>query len=217
MKKVPMIQLRVPSLLACTAFASNTAAAADSTVSHQPRANVVIHRTDNRQSRTDKGVAQCTITAKQATRDEMYDPLLPSANVPTKPRTTVTWPKQKPTASTVPTTDNTASERCRQSQISRCPFDDASGVLGPSRSNPPGAPLAEFLLIQKKGHPKVAFFCSGMASIELFPGSVVLQGLLKIKHISYPQSYPHVKPAAVIGHRTCSHFATGSPSFLGRT
>jgi hypothetical protein len=73
MKNASMIQLSLLILLACTAFASTSAIATDTTVPHHPRVNEVNHRIDNQQARTAKGVAQGTITAKQATRDENHD------------------------------------------------------------------------------------------------------------------------------------------------
>lgn len=60
------------ALLAIGALAA-TGAAAQGTVPHHPRVNEVNKRVDNQQQRVDKGVANGTITPKQATRDEKHD------------------------------------------------------------------------------------------------------------------------------------------------
>lgn len=73
MKNASMIRLGLLSLLACTAFASASAMAADTTVPGHPRVNEVNQRIDNQQARTAKGVANGTITGKQAARDERRD------------------------------------------------------------------------------------------------------------------------------------------------
>ena len=71
MKNASMIRLGLLSLLACTAFAS--AAASAGTVPDHPRVNEVSQRIDNQQARTVKGVANGTITGKQAANDERRD------------------------------------------------------------------------------------------------------------------------------------------------
>jgi hypothetical protein len=68
-----MIRLGLLSLLASTAFANASAMAADTTVPGHPRVNEVSQRIDNQQARTDKGIANGTITGKQAARDEKHD------------------------------------------------------------------------------------------------------------------------------------------------
>ncbi|HWU78227.1 MAG TPA: hypothetical protein VN043_17150 [Rhodanobacter sp.] len=73
MKNASMIRVSLLSLLTCAAFAGTNAMATDTTIPHHPRVNEVNHRIDNQQARTDKGVAQGTITAKQASRDEKRD------------------------------------------------------------------------------------------------------------------------------------------------
>jgi hypothetical protein len=71
MKNASMIRLGLLSLLACTAFAS--AAASAGTVPGHPRVNEVSQRIDNQQARTAKGIANGTITGKQAANDERRD------------------------------------------------------------------------------------------------------------------------------------------------
>jgi hypothetical protein len=73
MKNASMIRLGLLSLLACTAFASASAMAADTTVPGHPRVNEVNQRIDNQQARTAKGLANGTITGKQAANDEKRD------------------------------------------------------------------------------------------------------------------------------------------------
>ncbi len=61
------------ALLATGALAAATGAAAQATpVPHHPRVNEVNKRVDNQQQRIDKGVANGTITPKQAARDEKH-------------------------------------------------------------------------------------------------------------------------------------------------
>ena len=73
MKPASKLHLALFSLLACSVFAGTSANATDTTVPHHPRVNEVSKRIDNQQARTDKGVAQGTITGKQAARDETRD------------------------------------------------------------------------------------------------------------------------------------------------
>lgn len=73
MKNDSVIRLGLFGLLACTALASASAMAADTSVPGHPRVNEVSQRVDRQQTRTDKGVAQGTITSKQAARDEKRD------------------------------------------------------------------------------------------------------------------------------------------------
>lgn len=70
MKNASMIRL---GLLACTAFASAGAMASGTTVPGHPRVNEVNQRIDNQQARTAKGLADGTITARQAANDERRD------------------------------------------------------------------------------------------------------------------------------------------------
>lgn len=71
MNHASMFRPGLLSLLACTALASAAATAA--TVPHHPRVNEVSQRIDNQQARTAKGIANGTITGKQAARDEKRD------------------------------------------------------------------------------------------------------------------------------------------------
>jgi hypothetical protein len=68
MKNASMIRPALLSLLACTAFAS-ASAMASTTVPGHPRVNEVSQRIDNQQARTAKGVANGTITHRQAAND----------------------------------------------------------------------------------------------------------------------------------------------------
>ena len=62
------------ALLATGTLAVATGAAAQTTpVPDHPRVNEVNKRIDNQQQRIDKGVANGTITPKQAARDEKHD------------------------------------------------------------------------------------------------------------------------------------------------
>lgn len=61
------------TLLAIGALAAATGAAAQDTVPHHPHVNEVNKRVDNQQQRIDKGVANGTITGKQALHDEQHD------------------------------------------------------------------------------------------------------------------------------------------------
>lgn len=70
MKNASMIRL---GLLAGIAFASASAMASDTTVPGHPRVNEVNQRIDNQQARTAKGLANGTITGKQAANDERRD------------------------------------------------------------------------------------------------------------------------------------------------
>ena len=70
MNHASMTRLGLLSLIACTAFASASAMAADTTVPGHPRVNEVNQRIDNQQARTAKGVANGTITPQQAANDE---------------------------------------------------------------------------------------------------------------------------------------------------
>ena len=73
MRNASMIRLGLLSLIACTACASAGAMASDTTVPGHPRVNEVSKRIDNQQARTAKGIANGTITGKQAARDERRD------------------------------------------------------------------------------------------------------------------------------------------------
>jgi hypothetical protein len=72
MNHASMIRLGLLSLFACTAFAS-ASAMASTTVPGHPRVNEVSQRIDNQQARTAKGIANGTITGKQAANDERRD------------------------------------------------------------------------------------------------------------------------------------------------
>ncbi len=61
------------ALLAASALAATGAMAQATPVPHHPRVNEVNKRVDNQQQRIDKGVANGTITPKQAARDEKHD------------------------------------------------------------------------------------------------------------------------------------------------
>lgn len=67
MNHASMIRLGLLSLIACTAFASASAMAA--AVPGHPRVNEVNQRIDHQQARTAKGVAEGTITPRQAAND----------------------------------------------------------------------------------------------------------------------------------------------------
>lgn len=73
MKTSSTIRFGLIGLLACSALISAQAMAQDTTVPGHPRVNEVNHRINNQQRRTDNGVADGTITAKQAANDEKRD------------------------------------------------------------------------------------------------------------------------------------------------
>jgi hypothetical protein len=73
MKTFSMIRLGLISLLACSAFAGASAMAQDTSVPGHPRVNEVNNRVDNQQTRTANGIANGTITGKQAANDEKHD------------------------------------------------------------------------------------------------------------------------------------------------
>ncbi|MDE1963466.1 MAG: hypothetical protein KGI42_06100 [Xanthomonadaceae bacterium] len=60
------------ALLATSALAATGVMAQTGTVPHHPRVNEVNKRIDNQQQRIDKGVANGTITGKQAIRDQQH-------------------------------------------------------------------------------------------------------------------------------------------------
>jgi len=68
-----MIRIGLVCLLACPAFAGTMAMAQDASLPGHPRVNEVNTRINNQQARTQAGVANGTITAKQAARDETHD------------------------------------------------------------------------------------------------------------------------------------------------
>ena len=61
------------ALFATSAVAATGVMAQATPVPHHPRVNEVNQRVDNQQQRIDKGVANGTITGKQAARDEQHD------------------------------------------------------------------------------------------------------------------------------------------------
>lgn len=61
------------ALLATSALAATGAMAQTAPVPHHPRVNEVNKRVDNQQKRIDKGIANGTVTGKQAARDEKHD------------------------------------------------------------------------------------------------------------------------------------------------
>ncbi len=61
------------ALIAGGAFAQNTVGTPGTVDSGHPRVNEVDQRLDNQQNRIDAGVAQGTVTPKQAGRDEARD------------------------------------------------------------------------------------------------------------------------------------------------
>ncbi|MFC5437472.1 hypothetical protein ACFPME_12985 [Rhodanobacter umsongensis] len=73
MNHASMFHRGLLSLFACTAFASAGAMASAATVPGHPRVNEVSRRIDNQQARIAKGVANGSITGKQAARDERRD------------------------------------------------------------------------------------------------------------------------------------------------
>ncbi len=67
------IRFALLGLLACSTLLGTGAMAQDSTVPGHPRVNEVNQRVDNQQNRTANGIAQGTITGKQAANDEKRD------------------------------------------------------------------------------------------------------------------------------------------------
>lgn len=61
------------ALLATSALVATGAMAQTAPVPHHPRVNEVNKRIDHQQQRIDKGVANGTVNAKQAARDEKHD------------------------------------------------------------------------------------------------------------------------------------------------
>lgn len=61
------------ALFATSALLATSAMAQTAPVPHHPRVNEVNKRIDNQQQRIDKGVANGTVNAKQAARDEKHD------------------------------------------------------------------------------------------------------------------------------------------------
>lgn len=73
MNSASMIRSGLICLLACSAFAGANAMAQDSTVPGHPRVNEVNNRINHQQARTQKGIANGTVTGKQAANDEKRD------------------------------------------------------------------------------------------------------------------------------------------------
>jgi hypothetical protein len=73
MKATSMIRLGLIALLACSAFMGANAMAQDTSVPGHSRVNEVNNRVDNQQNRTANGIAQGTITGKQAANNEKRD------------------------------------------------------------------------------------------------------------------------------------------------
>lgn len=73
MKKSSMIRTGFICLLACSAFVGASAMAQDASVPGHPRVNEVNNRINNQQNRTQAGIANGTITGKQAANDEKRD------------------------------------------------------------------------------------------------------------------------------------------------
>ncbi|MGH8113950.1 MAG: hypothetical protein ACREPS_02685 [Rhodanobacteraceae bacterium] len=73
MKQTSIIRTGLICLLACSAFAGANAFAQDTTVPGHPRVNEVNNRVNNQQARTQKGIANGTVTGKQAANDEKRD------------------------------------------------------------------------------------------------------------------------------------------------
>ena len=73
MKHSSMIRAGLICLLACSAFVGANAVAQDTSVPGHPRVNEVNNRINNQQARTQKGIANGTITGKQAANDEKRD------------------------------------------------------------------------------------------------------------------------------------------------
>ena len=67
-----LLALATATALICGSAAAQSAAPATSVPGH-PRVNEVSHRIDNQQKRTDVGIANGSITGKQAARDESHD------------------------------------------------------------------------------------------------------------------------------------------------
>lgn len=67
-----LLALATATAFICGSAVAQTAAPATSVPGH-PRVNEVSHRVDNQQRRTDVGLANGTITGKQAARDESRD------------------------------------------------------------------------------------------------------------------------------------------------
>jgi hypothetical protein len=73
MNKSSMIRAGLFCLLTCSAFVGVSAMAQDTTVPGHPRVNEVNNRINNQQQRTQNGIANGTITGKQAANDEKRD------------------------------------------------------------------------------------------------------------------------------------------------
>lgn len=73
MKQLSMIRTGLLCLIASSAFACVSAMAQDAGVPAHPRVNEVNQRINHQQDRTQKGIANGTITGKQAANDERRD------------------------------------------------------------------------------------------------------------------------------------------------
>lgn len=73
MKASSTIRLGLLGLLACSAFIGSQAMAQPGTIPGHPRVNEVNNRINHQQERTNKGIANGTITGKQAANDERRD------------------------------------------------------------------------------------------------------------------------------------------------
>ena len=73
MKTASTARTTLLGLLICCAFTATTATAQDTSVPGHPRVNEVNQRVDNQQNRTAHGIANGTITGKQAANDERRD------------------------------------------------------------------------------------------------------------------------------------------------
>ncbi len=73
MKQFSMIRTGWLCLVACSAFVGFNAMAQGAGVPGHPRVNEVNHRIDHQQDRMQKGIANGSITARQAANDERRD------------------------------------------------------------------------------------------------------------------------------------------------
>ena len=69
----PIHPTLLAALLACAAFAGSAQAQSTEAVPGHPRVNEVDQRLDNQQQHIDNGLANGTMTAGQAARDEKHD------------------------------------------------------------------------------------------------------------------------------------------------
>lgn len=73
MKRSSILGFGLVGLFACSALLGANAMAQNATVPAHPRVNEVNNRINHQQSRTSKGIANGTITGKQAANDEQRD------------------------------------------------------------------------------------------------------------------------------------------------